>query len=174
MSTFGVTAAVGSTSSSSATKVAVSQASPSTSGTVTGAGAFMGFSASMNTLFVIYSDSGGSPGALLATADVQAFSNASVGLVTWTFSGANKIFVTAGNTYWIGPGWQSGATATYDRDTPAGGRVEGTGWTWPSPTSPSWAAAQSGPMSAYVTYVEPAGDHGLRVTSTAVTRSYFY
>lgn len=174
MPTFGKTDAGSTNGTSTATKVAVSSASPSSTGVVQSATAQLGFTTTTAIEFGIYADSGGSPGALLAVSDVASGSGSTVTAWNFTFSGANLITVTSGTTYWIGPAWRNDGSTSYGHDAVTGARLEGTGWTWPDISSPSWAASQSGPMAAYVTYVLASGDRSLRMTTTAVMRSYFY
>lgn len=51
---------------------------------------------------LIYADSGGNPGALLATSDEVTITNTAEAAVDLPFSGANIIDVAAATTYWIG------------------------------------------------------------------------
>lgn len=162
MPTFGKDTDGSGASTSTADKIAVSSASPAETGKVVGASAAMAFSAATNTRFGIYADSAGSPGALLAQADIVQYSGGQITAPVgpwrdFVFSGAEQITVTAGVTYWIGPAWEGGTSTTFGRDGTASLRREGSLSVWPTLTSPTWAAAQTGPVAAYVTYLVPAG-----------------
>jgi ribonucleotide reductase alpha subunit len=145
-------------SSSTATKVAVSRGIPDQTGQITTASAQMSFAGATNVRFAIYAEVSSAPGATpLALSDIVSLSDSTMSWRTFTFSGANLITVTAGTPYWIGPAWEAGPGATYQRDSNSSTdittqRREGTGWTWPNPTSPTWAPGQVGPVAAYVTY----------------------
>src|SRR6476469_7284503 len=113
-------------SASTANKAAVSSASPSSDGIVTAGHMRMWIaSGSTTTAMVIYADSSGVPGALLATSDTLTLSNTSEQQVDYTFSGSQQIAVTNGTPYWIGVSWQAAAgSINVSRDSTAGGRYE--------------------------------------------------
>jgi hypothetical protein len=156
VATFGKTATGSSSSSSSATKGAVSAATPAETGIVaTGTARLSIDSGSTQVKFAIYANSGGSPGTKLAESDVLTLSATAATWLTFTFSGANKIQVIAGTSYWIGVLWQDPAgSVTFYRDSDSNGRVEAEDFTWPTLPSPYGPTTRvlSGPIDAYVTY----------------------
>jgi hypothetical protein len=164
MATFGKTTDGASNSASSADRFWLSQATPSTSGTVVTGHTRADMSTaggSTEMRFVIYSDSGGEPGSLLATS-AEVINTADPGSPIWhsfTFSGGNIIDVTAGTPYWLGMGWDDPGTPTirWYRNATAGLRRERI-FTYPNfPASFGTAdATNSGPLDAYVTYTEAA------------------
>jgi hypothetical protein len=165
VATFGKTTDGGSQSTSSATRVWVSQATPSTTGIVTTGHAriWLSAAATIDTKFAIYADNGsGEPGALLAESDVLTLTATTEGERVFTFSGAAQITVSAGVPYWIGPAWQdpdpsgSAISVVVSWAGAAGGRRE-QALTWPTLPNPygtPTSTTGSGPIDAYVTYTE--------------------
>ena len=102
--TFGLTANNASTQTQSADRKYVYSATPASSGTVKGGVGRVWLSAAGNSQarLVIYSDSAGSPNALLAQSDQVTISNTSEAAQSFSFSGANQIAITSGTPYWIG------------------------------------------------------------------------
>lgn len=171
MTTFGKTDNGSTSFTSSTDKIAVSAATPAGSGTVQSAGAqiWMDSTGSTNSKFVIYADSGGAPGALLAESDVVNFNITTANSERiFSFSGANQISITGGTQYWIGVAWQDPGTPSVrvsrDNTNTTDGRHEqsGAGFTWPTLPSPygTPTLTSGGPISAYVTYTETAGGGG--------------
>lgn len=162
MATFGKTTDGSTNSASSATRVWVSTATPSETGTVTTGHAriWLSASGSASTKFVIYADSSGSPGALLAESDVLSVTATTEGERSFTFSGANTIQVVSGTPYWIGVAWEDPGTPslTVSRDGTAGGRYEQS-FTWPTLPNPygTPTANNTGPIDAYVTFTVGGG-----------------
>lgn len=162
MATFGKLDDGAGASASSLDKMYVSSASPSTNGTVTSGSARTWLSAtgSTNVKFVIYADSAGEPGALLAQSDVLVVSNTSEQQNNFTFSGGNQISVTSGTPYWIGVAWQDPGTPSLNvsRDSTATSRRE-QNYTYPTLPDPfgTPSASNSGPIDAFVTYTEGGG-----------------
>lgn len=159
MATFGKTSNGASNSTSSVDKIFVSSATPTSSGTVTGGSArvWLSSAGSTSSKFLIYADSSGSPGALLATSDQVTVSNTSEAQVDYTFSGGQQISITRNTTYWIGIVWQDPGTpsVTVSRDGTANMRKEQT-LTYPTMPDPfgTPSATNTGPIDAFVTYTE--------------------
>jgi hypothetical protein len=63
----------------------------------------------------LWANSSGSPGTLLATSDAISAStlSTSYGLITFTFSGANRVALPTGVSYWIGVDYTSGTSTDY-------------------------------------------------------------
>lgn len=113
----------------------------------------------------IYADSAGAPGALLAESDALTLTATTEAERTFTFSGVNQISVTSGTPYWIAVAWNDPGTpsVTVSRDGTATSRREQTVSSWPTLPNPYGAptASNTGPIDAYITYVEPtSGDNG--------------
>lgn len=166
MATFGKLTNGTSSSSSSVDKKVCSSASPSSNGVVetlhirlwlTGADTVpaRGF---------IYSDSSGAPNALLAVTDDLNITNTTEQEITFTFTGANRINIQSGVTYWIGAHWEDPGvdSVTWSRDSTASQRVEGSGDTFADGTSDPFGTPNylSGPIDCYVTYTESGGGGG--------------
>jgi hypothetical protein len=103
---------------------------------------------------VIYADSTGAPGALLATSDSVTLTATTEAQVDFTFSGANQISVASGTTYWIGASWQDPGTPSVNlsRDATASGRQEASAYL-PNPFGT--ATVLSGPVDVFITYALP-------------------
>src|SRR3990167_9903039 len=150
MATFGKTTDGAGSSASSLDKKAVSSASPSTSGIATQITVRCWIS-SETTLAkgVIYADSAGAPGALLATSDEVTISNTTEATVNFPLSGVQQISVTSGTTYWIGFHWQDPGTPTVSlsRDATADLRKEASDTYSDGPADPfGTPTSLSGPM----------------------------
>jgi hypothetical protein len=105
--------------------------------------------------FLVYADSGGAPGALVAVSDEQSFSDTSVNSRTANFAGE---FLAAG-TYWVGYTYDSNATTNVIvyRDNTANQTLSAVDTYSDGPSDPAGTmAALAGPLDAYVTY-NPAG-----------------
>lgn len=167
MATFGkLTNGTSSTASSADGKV-VSAATPSSTGTVTGATTRMWLDSAgtCNVRAVIYSDVAGSltsASTLLAVSDDTSFTNTTEAEVNFTFSGANQITVTSGQQYWIGFHAQDPGTPAWNisRDATADGRKVNGDDVWTGGSATPWGAgitSLSGPIDIYVTYSTAAG-----------------
>lgn len=168
--TFGETSDGASETCSSTARKKVSSASPSSNGTVDSLTVRFRVNSTGTTTVngIIYADSGGSPGALLATTASTSVSSTVESAVTMSFVGANQIAVTGGTTYWIGfiaddPGSPShcisraasGTDSVTNTDTYADG-----------PSNPfGTPSTEAGPIDAYVTYT--AGGSGEEATTTS-------
>lgn len=156
MPTFGKTFDGATFSGSSANKTAVSAAVPASSGTVTQGSARVWLSATGSTTVncVIYADSSGAPGALLATSDSVTLTAVAEAQVDFAFSGGNQIGVAAGTTYWIGASWQDPGTPSLNlsRDSTAAGRQEASAYL-PNPFGTP--TALTGPVDVFITYNLP-------------------
>lgn len=162
MATFGKTFDGASFSASSADKTAVSSATPTSSGTVIQGSARVWLSATGTTTVncVIYADSTGLPGALLATSDSVTLTATAEAQVDFSFSGANQISVASGTPYWIGVSWQDPGTPSVNlsRDATASSRQESAAYL-PNPFGTP--TALSGPVDVFITYTLPdTGDTG--------------
>ena len=156
MPTFGQVADYPGFSASSADKTAVSPAVPASSGTVDTAVARIWMTAGSTTAkFCIYANSAGTPGAKLAESDPLTVSNTGEQEILFTFSGGNRINVTEGTTYHIGPSWQDpGADSlNISRNSVAAGRREVQAY---APNPFGTATSLTGPIDAYVNYLLPA------------------
>jgi hypothetical protein len=153
MTTLGKTTTGTTTTSSSGNKTVVSPATASASGTLaTGQFRVLITSGTGDLNLVVYADSGGSPGALLAVSDTLTISNTTMAWNVFTFSGANQISITNATTYQVGASWADpgAASFTYERDNTASQRNEQTTHN-PSPFgTPSLTSG--GPVAAYVVF----------------------
>jgi hypothetical protein len=138
----------------------LSQATPSTSGTVVTGHARVRLDAAGSTTvkFAIYADASGEPGDLLAESDVLTLNTTSAGERIFTFSPANQIPIIAGTPYWIGLAWADPGTPGVEvrRDGVTAGRREQV-LTWPTLPDPFGTPSDpdnAGPIAAYVTYDE--------------------
>jgi hypothetical protein len=171
-STFGKTTDGTGTTGSSTTKISVSTFAPSTSGTVTAGHArvWLNASGSAGTRMVLYADSGGLPGALLATSDEVVVTGTTEAVRDYAFNGAAQVTVTAGTPYWIGLMWADPGTpqVVHSRDTVNEKRWERSGsaapsWSYPNAPNPfgtpegSAGLAFDGPSDFWIEYVEPSG-----------------
>lgn len=156
MATFGKTFDGAGSSASSADKTSVSSASPASGGTVTEGHARIWLSAAGSTTVncVIYADSSGVPGALLATSDSVTLTATAEAQVDFTFSNTNRITVAAGTTYWVGVSWQDPGTPSLNlsRDATANGRQEASAYL-PNPFGTP--TALTGPIDVFITYDLP-------------------
>lgn len=153
MTVLGLNTAGSTTNTSSGNKCVVSPFTPSTSGTVVSGGVYSAIDGGTgNMTVVVYADSSGLPGALLATSDAFAVTNTTLAFNTTTFSGANQINVSSGTQYWIGASWAKPGTQTftYGRNNTTNQREEQT-TNDPNPFgTPSLTSG--GPICAYVNY----------------------
>ena len=160
MATFGYTAAYSNSSSSTADRRAASPATPSSNGIVTS----LTFRARLSAIGtgtakgVIYSDSSGSPGSLLAVTDEVIFTNTTPEWITANFTGQNQINISSGTQYWIGFHQQDPGTINIVRVQSIGtsnAQVSDTD-TYSDGTASSWGTPTwlTGPLSVYVTYTE--------------------
>lgn len=162
MPTFGKTDSGASSSASSTDKLAMSTATPASTGVVQNGSVrlWLSTSGSTSVKFVIYADSSGSPGALLAQSDVVTLTTTTADTqIDFPFSGGQQITVVSGTPYWFGPFWQDPGTpsVTFGRDSAASGRLEFT-TPWPDPPDPAGTGTVlSGPLAAFVTYLLPTG-----------------
>lgn len=183
MATFGKTTDGGSSSASSAPRVWVSQATPAQNGVAVTAGhgrIWLSASGSVPVKFVIYADSGGVPGALLAESDVLTVTSTAEGVRDFVFSGANRIAITGGTPYWIGLAWDDPGSPSLNvsRDSTAGLRYEQAIDAWPTLPNPygSPTANNSGPIDAWVDYdtaipIGPVTDSGAGTDTPTVAKT---
>jgi len=165
--TFGKLTDGASTSVASTDNKIVSAATPLTSGIVQSLTCRLWLDAAgtASVRGVIYSDVGGALTAastLLAVTDDTTFTNTSEAEVTMTFTGANKILVTANQQYWIGfhIGDPGAVNWTVSRDATADGRKVNGDDVFAGGAATPWGAditSLSGPIDCYVTY-NPTSD----------------
>lgn len=144
-------------SASSADKTAVSRFTATEAGTAETGHARVWVSAgSAQVKAVVYADSAGTPGALLAQSDALTVTATAETLHNFTFTGSNRIALASGTAYWVGVSWQDpgAGTLSVSRDNAAGERQEAAGFT-PSPFGTP--TALSGPIDAYIGYSTGAG-----------------
>ena len=163
MTTLGKTTTGTNTTSSSGNKAVVSPHTASGSGTLaTGRCRILITTGTGDVNLVVYADSGGSPGALLATSDTLTISNTAMAWNDFTFSGANQISIVDTTTYHVGASWADPGSAsfTYERDNTASQRNEQTTHN-PDPFgTPSLTSG--GPIAVYVEFTSGANpDAGL-------------
>lgn len=143
-----------SSTASSATKITVSTATPAFSGTLTGGHSrvWLSVAGSSRTKLVVYSDSAGAPGTLLATSDEVTVTATAEAVVNYIFSGVNRITLTSGTPIWLGLMWEDPGTpsVTHSRDSTASTRWERSASaapTWTYPSAPSSFGTPEGPFS---------------------------
>lgn len=178
-STFGKTTDGASSSTSSADKIAASVFTPSESGTLTAGHARVWLSAAgtSGTRIVVYADSAGAPGALLATSDETVVTAITEAVRDYTFSGANQISITSGTPYWLGLMWDDPGTpsVTFSRDATASGRLEVQGFTYPTPPDPfGTGTVQTGPIDVWAETTGASGPPaaGLQLIGTTSSTTY--
>lgn len=156
MATLGKTSDGASTSLSSADKTVTSAVTATSSGVVTAGHfrAWLSATGSTTTKVVIYADSAGNPGALLASSDAATLTITAEAQTNVVFSGANRITVVNGTTYHVGLAWLDPGTpsVTFSRDNTASQRNEASSYL-PDPFGAP--TALTGPVDVYVD-VEPA------------------
>jgi hypothetical protein len=144
-------------SASSSNKVAASKFTSTGSGTLTAGHARVWITAGGTpalSKLVVYADSAGAPGALLAASDEITISNTTEAVNDYVFSGGNQISIVSGTDYWIGPAWADPGSGVNDsvnvsRDNTAAGRQEVNTY---APNPFGTPTAQSGPVDAWVEY----------------------
>lgn len=160
--TFGLTANNANAQTNSADRKYVYSATPASSGTVTGGTArvWLSGAGTSNSKLVIYSDSAGSPDALLATSDEVAITNTSEQAVAYAFSGGNQISITSGTPYWIGVHFSDPGTPnfTISRANTAGLVRSDPDTYSDGPTATcSCSTSSNGGLDIYITYTEAGG-----------------
>ena len=180
----GSSATVGSTdngdgaTTSSADKIIASRATSTAAGTLAEghARAWLDASGSTTSRMLVYADSGGAPGAKLATSDQITISTTTADTIqNYVFSGAAQIDLAAATDYWIALAWADPGTPnlTYSRGSVSSGRVERsdiTYGTFPDPWGTS-TGTFAGPIDAWVTTVSggATGSGGGSLTSLGKT-----
>jgi hypothetical protein len=110
-------------SSSTANKTIVSKFTATTSGNVTAGHARMRVdSGTASVQMVVYADSAGAPGALLALSTAVTLSNATEALIDFVFPTGQQAAIASGTDYWIGHTWADPGTNSvfWSRDATAG------------------------------------------------------
>jgi hypothetical protein len=104
---------------------------------------------------VIYSDSGGAPGSLVAQTDEFTISNTTEDEVTGVFTGTNELTLAAGVDYWVGVFFKDpGATnVNYSRaNTSAEVQYKASTYASGVPSSISSPSSANGAIDCYVSY----------------------
>jgi hypothetical protein len=150
-STVGQTANNAASSSSSSDKTVLSKFTAGATGTLSAGHARLSISAtgSASSALVVYADSAGVPGARLAQSGLVTVTSTTETLVNYTFTGADRIAVTNGTAYWIGPSWQDPGTinVVYSRNSTAT-QVQAVNAF--APATFGTGTASSGPVDAYI------------------------
>ena len=149
MTTLGKTSNGTGSSASSSNKAIVSQFTAVSSGVLTVGHARLWIDSGTTTCrCVVYANSGGVPGALLASSDDVTVSNTTEAVVDFVFSGVNQIDIAA-TDYWIGVSFQDPGTQSvnYSRDATASQRLEINTYL-PDPFGSG--SALSGPLDVWV------------------------
>jgi hypothetical protein len=109
---------------------------------------------------VVYADSSGVPGALLAKSNTVAVSNTAEADKTFAFSGTQRIALVSGTTYWIGFTWADPGTNTisWSRGTTTSQAQQNALHAASAFGTPG--TALSGPIDAYVTLAASGGSTG--------------
>ena len=159
MATFGKTSNGASTSASSSDKLYVSPAVPASDGQINSLTVRIWLSAAgtLNWRGVLYDSDGasGKPGTLLAVTDDAATTQTSEAALTSNFTGANRVFVTGGHTYYVGTHWQDPGTPsnTFSRGGTANLREEMLDtWSDGAPSTFSTSFTGAGEIDAYIDY----------------------
>lgn len=145
-------------SASSGNKTAVSRFTADASGVLDVGHARLSLTGgSTTTKLFVYADSSSLPGALLAASDEVTISNTTEAVIDFPFTGANRIDIVNGTAYHLGPGWADPGTPSLNisRDATAAMRQEAASY---GPNPFGTPTAQSGPIDAWVEYVEPTID----------------
>lgn len=154
MATFGKTTNGGSTTNSSADRKKVSTATPSSSGTATSITIRGNITVENTTIKgLVYADSAGAPGALLAVGSEITVNSTSE--AEWT--GSITFSVVSGTPYWIGYHQKDPGTGSFtiSRDATANQSQTNTDTYADGPTDPfGTPTAEAGPVDVYVTYNE--------------------
>lgn len=116
---------------------------------------YVGGSGSTVAKPVIYSDNSGSPDALLAEGDELSITNNTEQELTFTFTGAAQIDITAGTDYWIGVHYQDPGTESlfWSRGTTSS-VANKENETYSDGASDPWGtgSALTGPLDIFVMY----------------------
>src|SRR5690606_20651810 len=102
--------AAAASSTSGGAKTVTSMDSPSSSGTLTSATAWLSMDAGSTTArFAVYAadGEGGLPKTRLAQSNTVTISGDTATEYQFTFSGSERIQIEQGTDYWFGPAWQS-------------------------------------------------------------------
>jgi hypothetical protein len=134
---------------------------------------------------VVYANTGGEPGALLAQSNDKTITSTTEIETGFTFSGAEQIAIVDGTSYWVGVSWLDPGTEslTISRDAVAGGRRESSAYL-PDPFGTP--ATLTGPIDAFLeveTSAPPVGSSSplrlgsqdvvsLRLGASALLRAY--
>jgi hypothetical protein len=158
MATFGKLTDGAAASTGSVDQKFVSAATPTTSGVVTKATIRVWVSSGSTTAkAVIYGDTAGAPGALLATGDEVTISNTTEQAIDFSFSGAQQISVVANTQYWIGAIIKDPGAPTYSlsRDSSLNLLKANADTYSDGPSDPFGTPTNiNGPVDCFVTYKE--------------------
>jgi hypothetical protein len=166
----------GSNSSSTTDKTIVSQFTASANAVVIAGHSRLWVTAgTANIEMVVYSDSAGLPGSLIAQSNTVTISNTTEAQVDFTFSGVNQVATTNGTPYWIGFSWADPGTnsVTWSRDATAAQAQQNNLHLASSFGTPG--TALSGPVDTFVdlaTVITGAAETGTLSETSAVTKSF--
>jgi hypothetical protein len=166
----------GSNSSSTTDKTIVSQFTASANAVVIAGHSRLWVTAgTANIEMVVYSDSAGLPGSLIAQSNTVTISNTTEAQVDFTFSGVNQVATTNGTPYWIGFTWADPGTnsVTWSRDATAAQAQQNNLHLASSFGTPG--TALSGPVDTFVdlaTVITGAAETGTLSEASAVTKSF--
>jgi hypothetical protein len=139
------------TSASTANKTVVSKFTASASGTLDNGHARLWVSSgSAPVEMIVYADSSGVPGALLAKSGTVSVTNTAEADKAFAFTGANRVAITSGTAYWVGFTWADPGTpsVSWSRDATASQAQQNSSH---AASTFGAATALSGPIDAYVT-----------------------
>jgi hypothetical protein len=148
-------------STSSANKTVVSKFTAATGGTLDAGQARLSIdSGSASVEMVVYADSSGAPGALLAKSNTLTLTGSTEVARTFAFSGTQRIALVSGTAYWIGFTWADPGTPTisWSRSATASQAQQNSLHAASSFGTPG--TALSGPIDAYVTLAGSGGSSG--------------
>jgi hypothetical protein len=157
-------------SSSTANKTVVSKFTAGSGGTLDAGHARLWVDAGTASIeLVVYADSSGVPGALLAKSNTVAVSNTAEADKTFAFSGTQRIALVSGTAYWIGFTWADPGTNTisWSRGTTTSQAQQNALHAASAFGTPG--TALSGPIDAYVTLAASGGSAGSLSDADATT-----
>ncbi|HVL61568.1 MAG TPA: chitosanase, partial [Microbacterium sp.] len=147
-------------SASTANKTVVSKFTAGAGGTLDAGHARLWVDTGIASIeMVVYADSSGAPGALLAKSDTLTVSNTSEADKTFAFTGSQRITLASGTAYWIGFTWADPGTNTisWSRSTTASQAQQNSSH---AASTFGTGTALSGPIDAYVTLAASGGSTG--------------
>ena len=156
MATLGDTTTPGTQGGGAAGLVVLTPVTATEAGTITAINCYLATTGAANVKPLIYADSAGSPGALLATGSVIAFAGTSA--AGWSTSSISYSF-TNGQVLWIGSTQDASAAHTYSRAATGTTSFFKSGTTYATPPDPISAMTSDANKSYgfYLTYTATGG-----------------